>query len=119
MQGHCCQARWDRLAHCNVSRKLAHSCRALRCNLTVCLRRDSGKYTFSVCCYMLELYQDDLADLLLPVQPKASPPAPLHIVPRPKRHAEHSSLTSAGAGQHINAMCFRICSGFQARHERH
>ena len=35
------------------------------------LDRDSGKYTFSVSCYMLELYQDDLADLLLPV-PKVS-----------------------------------------------
>ena len=33
--------------------------------------RDSGKYTFSVACFMLELYQDDLADLLLPPQPKA------------------------------------------------
>ena len=32
--------------------------------------RDSGKYTFSVACFMLELYQDDLADLLLPPQPK-------------------------------------------------
>ena len=29
------------------------------------LDRDSGKYTFSVSCYMLELYQDDLQDLLL------------------------------------------------------
>lgn len=27
--------------------------------------RDSGKYSFSISCYMLELYQDDLADLLL------------------------------------------------------
>lgn len=35
------------------------------------LDRDSGKYTFSVSCYMLELYQDDLADLLLPI-PKVS-----------------------------------------------
>ncbi|CAK0740574.1 hypothetical protein CVIRNUC_001260 [Coccomyxa viridis] len=34
------------------------------------LDRDSGKYTFSVACFMLELYQDDLADLLLPPQPK-------------------------------------------------
>lgn len=31
------------------------------------LDRDSGKYTFSVSVYMLELYQDDLADLLLPI----------------------------------------------------
>ena len=31
------------------------------------LDRDSGKYTFSVSCYMLELYQDDLQDLLLQV----------------------------------------------------
>ena len=37
------------------------------------LDRDSGKYTFSVSCYMLELYQDDLADLLLPPQPKSGP----------------------------------------------
>lgn len=36
------------------------------------LDRDSGKYTFSVSCYMLELYQDDLADLLLPAQPKGT-----------------------------------------------
>ena len=35
-----------------------------------CACRDSGKYTFSVSCFMLELYQDDLADLLLPPQPK-------------------------------------------------
>ena len=34
--------------------------------------RDSGKYTFSVACFMLELYQDDLADLLLPPQPKVA-----------------------------------------------
>jgi hypothetical protein len=33
------------------------------------LDRDSGKYSFRVSCYMLELYQDDLADLLL-AQPK-------------------------------------------------
>ncbi len=31
--------------------------------------RDSGKYSYSISCYMLELYQDDLADLLL-AQPK-------------------------------------------------
>lgn len=36
------------------------------------LDRDSGKYTFSVSCYMLELYQDDLADLLLPPPPKGT-----------------------------------------------
>ena len=30
------------------------------------LDRDSGKYSFAVSVYMLELYQDDLADLLLP-----------------------------------------------------
>jgi Kinesin motor domain len=30
------------------------------------LDRDSGKYTFSVKAYMLELYQDELQDLLLP-----------------------------------------------------
>ena len=28
--------------------------------------RDSGKYSTSISVYMLELYQDDLADLLLP-----------------------------------------------------
>lgn len=37
------------------------------------LDRDSGKYTFNVSVYMLELYQDDLADLLLPL-PKVKPP---------------------------------------------
>lgn len=36
--------------------------------------RDSGKYTFSVSCYMLELYQDDLADLLLPASQKQQGP---------------------------------------------
>ncbi|KAJ9511982.1 hypothetical protein QJQ45_004434 [Haematococcus lacustris] len=34
------------------------------------INRDSGKYTFSVTCFMLELYQDSLMDLLLPPQPK-------------------------------------------------
>jgi hypothetical protein len=50
------------------------------------LERDGGKYTFSVSCYMLELYQDDLADLLLPQsmvdgQVKARPSCffPLHL----------------------------------------
>ena len=38
------------------------------------LDRDSGKYTFSVSCYMLELYQDDLADLLLPAAQKQQGP---------------------------------------------
>lgn len=38
------------------------------------LDRDSGKYTFSVSCYMLELYQDDLADLLLPASQKQQGP---------------------------------------------
>lgn len=45
------------------------------------LDRDSGKYTFSVSCYMLELYQDDLADLLLPASQKQQGPQkvnPLH-----------------------------------------
>ncbi|KAK9868430.1 hypothetical protein WJX84_002910 [Apatococcus fuscideae] len=37
------------------------------------LDRDSGKYTFSVSCFMLELYQDDLQDLLLPVAPSRIP----------------------------------------------
>lgn len=41
--------------------------------------RDSGKYTFSVACYMLELYQDDLADLLLPVQQLKARPLPLAL----------------------------------------
>jgi hypothetical protein len=34
------------------------------------INRDSGKYTFSISCFMLELYQDSLMDLLLPPQPK-------------------------------------------------
>ena len=38
------------------------------------LDRDSGKYTFAVSCYMLELYQDDLADLLLPASQKQQGP---------------------------------------------
>ena len=36
------------------------------------LDRDSSKYSFSVSVYMLELYQDDLADLLL-APAKAAP----------------------------------------------
>ena len=28
--------------------------------------RDDGKYATNISCYMLELYQDDLTDLLLP-----------------------------------------------------
>ena len=31
------------------------------------LDRDSGKYSFTVSSYMLELYQDELTDLFLPV----------------------------------------------------
>ena len=34
--------------------------------------RDSGKYTFSVSAYMLELYQDELTDLLLPLPSRSS-----------------------------------------------
>ena len=45
------------------------------------LDRDSGKYTFSVSCYMLELYQDDLADLLLPVPKVSTPHAALQLPP--------------------------------------
>ena len=37
------------------------------------LERDSGKFTFSVKLYMLELYQDSLQDLLAPQQPKNGP----------------------------------------------
>jgi hypothetical protein len=37
---------------------------------TQVINRDSGKYTFSISCFMLELYQDSLMDLLLPPQPK-------------------------------------------------
>ena len=36
--------------------------------------RDSGKYATSISVYMLELYQDDLADLLLPPDKKGGPP---------------------------------------------
>ncbi len=37
---------------------------------TQVLDRDSGKYSFTVSSYMLELYQDELTDLLLPVPAK-------------------------------------------------
>lgn len=47
------------------------------------LDRDSGKYTFSVSCYMLELYQDDLADLLLPVPKVCQPPEMSRSPPLP------------------------------------
>jgi hypothetical protein len=43
------------------------------------LDRDSGKYTFAVSCYMLELYQDDLADLLLPASQKQQGPQKVSI----------------------------------------
>jgi len=43
------------------------------------LDRDSGKYTFAVSCYMLELYQDDLADLLLPASQKQQGPQKVTI----------------------------------------
>lgn len=36
------------------------------------INRDSGKFNFSVSVYMLELYQDDLADLLLDVPVKGN-----------------------------------------------
>ena len=32
--------------------------------------RNSGKYRFSVACFVLKVYQDDLADLLLPPHPQ-------------------------------------------------
>lgn len=35
--------------------------------------RDSGKYATTITVYMLELYQDDLADLLLPPEKKGGP----------------------------------------------
>ena len=45
------------------------------------LDRDSGKYTFAVSCYMLELYQDDLADLLLPASQKQQGPQKVSLMP--------------------------------------
>lgn len=54
-------------------------CGSHRC-LHLCVQvinRDSGKYTFSVSCCMLELYQDSLMDLLLPPQPKSNKPGPV------------------------------------------
>ena len=36
------------------------------------LQRDSHKYSFNVSTYMLELYQDELTDLLVPAPPKGS-----------------------------------------------
>jgi hypothetical protein len=40
------------------------------------INRDSGKYNFSVSCYMLELYQDSLMDMLLPPPPKSARQGP-------------------------------------------
>ena len=42
--------------------------------------RDSGKYTFSVSAYMLELYQDELTDLLLPLPAKSAIKASILII---------------------------------------
>ena len=63
-----------------VGRGWPGMCRRMRVMALGFLGRDSGKYTFSVACYMLELYQDDLADLLLPVQQlKVRLPSPAHL----------------------------------------
>lgn len=60
------------------------------------INRDSGKFTFSISLYMLELYQDTLMDLLLPPTPKSNknPPDPpkLEIKKDPK-----GMVTVAGA----------------------
>lgn len=54
--------------------------RGLTCLFDI-INRDSGKYAFSVSAYMLELYQDDLADLLVPA--KSNKGAPVSHYPQP------------------------------------
>ncbi len=55
------------------------------------LDRDSGKYTFAVSCYMLELYQDDLADLLLPASQKQQGPQKVSITAVPACHTDNNN----------------------------
>jgi len=55
------------------------------------LDRDSGKYTFAVSCYMLELYQDDLADLLLPASQKQQGPQKVSITAAPACHTDNTN----------------------------
>ena len=68
------------------------------------LNRDAGKYSFSVSTYMLELYQDELTDLLLPVQTNRGP----HKV-REFSHTSRAFLLDCAARP---SPCF-ACSGHQ------
>jgi hypothetical protein len=56
------------------------------------INRDSGKYTFSISLYMLELYQDTLADLLVPKN-KIDDPTKLDIKKHPKGMVTVSGTT--------------------------
>lgn len=68
---------------CKVWRSCAPKIHTARAELFKIIDRDSGKCTFSVSCYMLELYQDNMMDLLLPQREKADPPK-LEIKKDPK-----------------------------------
>uniref|UniRef100_A0A7S0WQ45 Kinesin motor domain-containing protein n=1 Tax=Chlamydomonas leiostraca TaxID=1034604 RepID=A0A7S0WQ45_9CHLO len=62
------------------------------------INRDSGKYTFSVTCYMLELYQDSLMDLLLPPVPRGTKPGQAPEPPKLEIKKDPKGLvTVAGA----------------------
>ena len=67
------------------------------------LDRDSGKYTFSVSVYMLELYQDDLADLLLPIPKVAALP---HV------HCRSGHICDVLAARPMLCMGARIAKDF-------
>eukprot|EP00877_Chromochloris_zofingiensis_P014605 jgi/Chrzof1/9399/Cz04g01170.t1 len=79
--------------------------------------RDSGKFSFNVSLYMLELYQDTLADLLLPTYPKGKAPEPpkLEIKKDPKGmvHVVGASLVPVTSAEHILAT---IEEGLSKRH---
>ena len=71
------------------------------------LDRDSGKYSFAVSAYMLELYQDDLADLLLP-PPKQPMSGTGKVRPLFLARLLHWVICREGSGKHsfvVSATC--------------
>jgi len=80
------------------------------------LDRDSGKYSFTVSSYMLELYQDELTDLLLPVPAKQGIQK-VTPTPPPRTHTQpptHPFLASRDLG-----ICHLLCRGIRAIAVKH
>ena len=77
------------------------------------LDRDSGKYTFAVSCYMLELYQDDLADLLLPASQKQQ--GPQKVMRRDLNGSYTYCLAQGSRGNSTQAESMQCCP----RHSMH